>query len=296
MQAGNAAICCRAGVNGGIGAGGGNNGVGLPGLSTVTPAKSEGFVSKIEQALQAAVHGSGSVSGGSIGDTLGGAASGAEAVPFPMVNPYGPLRRAGRVSGINAFPAPRINVQPARNARIFGVREISLPGVRRSVFNMRGDEPIGAPAQSASVSGFEDLAAQVPEGVGLDAGFSGLGSLGAWGGGGGILESVSSYSSGPTKLQTVLGTIQATLPATIAALRANPNNLYSSQSFNPYAPGQYTATAGGGGAGADIGGQAGAAVGNIGDTVSNIVAQHPYLVLAGGAALVLLFMSPPRRR
>ncbi len=100
-----------------------------------------------------------------------------------------------------------------------------------------------------------------------------------------------------SKLQTVLGTIQATLPATIAAFRASPQNIYPGSSYNPYAPSaQQYGQGATGGAVADVGAQAGAAVGNVGDTIGNIVAQHPYLVLAGGAALVLLFMSPPRRR
>ena len=105
--------------------------------------------------------------------------------------------------------------------------------------------------------------------------------------------------SGPSKLQAILGTIQATLPAAIGALRAAPSNIYPGQGGyqNPYAPGagQIYGT-GNVGPVANVGAQAGAAVGNLGDTFGNIVAQHPYLILAGGAALVLLFMSPPRRR
>lgn len=105
------------------------------------------------------------------------------------------------------------------------------------------------------------------------------------------------YASNPTKLQTILGTIQATLPATIQALRAQPANIYPGSMYNPYATnagGMYPGSTGT--PGADIGASAGAAVGNVGDTIGGIVARHPYLVLAGGAALLLLFMNPPRRR
>lgn len=125
------------------------------------------------------------------------------------------------------------------------------------------------------------------------AGFSGLGSLGL---------SLAPYedvyqSSSPTKLQTILGTIQATLPATIQALRATPTNIYPSQTYNPYSTsGSVYPDMGRAGAGADIGASAGAAVGNVGDTISGIVARHPFLVLGAGAALLLLFMNPPRRR
>jgi hypothetical protein len=119
----------------------------------------------------------------------------------------------------------------------------------------------------------------------LDGGFSGPTGI--------------SLPSGPSKLQTILGTIQATLPATIGALRAQPANIFPGQTYNPYASNAGGAYPGQGvtqGGVANIGAQAGAAVGNLGDTFGNIVAQHPYLILAGGAALVLLFMSPPRRR
>jgi hypothetical protein len=130
----------------------------------------------------------------------------------------------------------------------------------------------------------------------LDGGFSGLGFIAPEGDG---WPTGIALPSGPSKLQTILGTIQATLPATIGALRASPTNIYPGGYQNPYAPGagQVYGTGGvTGGAVANVGQQVGGAVGNIGDTFGNIVAQHPYLILAAGAAAVLLFMSPPRRR
>lgn len=129
-----------------------------------------------------------------------------------------------------------------------------------------------------------------PDGSGTpdDEQFAGFGSLGfSWSDFQMIKPSDLSLDSGPSKLQTILGTVQATLPATIQALRANPNNLYPGASYNPV----YQQ-----GAGADIGATAGAAAGNVADSIGGIVARHPYLVLAAGAAAVLLFMNPPRRR
>jgi len=121
-------------------------------------------------------------------------------------------------------------------------------------------------------------------------GFSGLGY--SWAD---MLRPGDLLPSSPTKLQTVLGTIQATLPATIQAIRAQPSNIFPGTSYNPYTT-NYPGAVYPGAAGADIGASAGAAVGNVGDTIGGIVARHPYLVLGGVAAAVLLFMNPPRRR
>lgn len=101
-------------------------------------------------------------------------------------------------------------------------------------------------------------------------------------------------SSSPSKLQTIVGGIATTLPATIQAFRASPQNIYPASGY-----GLYGSNVGGpypNQAGADIGASAGAAVGNVGDTIGGIVARHPYLVLAGVGAAILLFMNPPRRR
>jgi len=45
----------------------------------------------------------------------------------------------------------------------------------------------------------------------------------------------------------------------------------------------------------DIGATAGGALGNLGDSLGQIVYQHPYLTIGAGFALVLLFMTPPSR-
>lgn len=136
-----------------------------------------------------------------------------------------------------------------------------------------------------------------PDGSGVPddeqfAGLSGLGSLGfTWAD---LNPGYPEYSVQPTKLQTILGAIETTLPATIQAFRASPQNIYP---YNPYSttgsvyPQQQYQQ----GAGADIGATAGAAAGNVADSFGSIVQRHPYLVLGAGAALLLLFMNPPRR-
>lgn len=108
-------------------------------------------------------------------------------------------------------------------------------------------------------------------------------------------------SSGPSTLQTILGTIQGTLPATIQAIRAQPSNIFPGTTYNPYTtnypgavyPGSVPATTG---PAAGVGAGVGSAVDTLGGTISRFVVEHPYLVIGGGAALFLLFMNPPRRR
>ena len=177
-------------------------------------------------------------------------------------------------SGSNIIPFPMVNAyKPAIQSRapISGLTAFPV-GVRV------------VPDESAQTTGIPDD----------EQGFSGLGGLGLGPFDAGAFDEYPTVSSGG-KLQTVIGGIAAILPATIQAIRANPSNIYPTQVYNPYNtagsvyPGQQ-------GAGADIGARTGAAVGNIGDTFSNIVTQHPLLVLGAGAALLLLFMNPPRRR
>lgn len=138
-----------------------------------------------------------------------------------------------------------------------------------------------------------------PSGVPDDEQFAGLGSLGAtWSE---FDPGYPGYSLEPGKLQSILGTIQATLPATIQAIRAQPANIFPGTSYNPYAPGNAGGVYPGmqqpyRGAGADIGASAGAAAGNVADSIGGIVQRHPLLVLGAGAAVLLLFMNPPRRR
>jgi hypothetical protein len=102
----------------------------------------------------------------------------------------------------------------------------------------------------------------------------------------------------PTKLQTVLGALQTIVPATIQSIRANPANLYPGNGsvYNPYATGGSNYPGQQGGAVSDVGQRVGGAVGGFGDTIGAIVRDHPYLVLAGGGALALWFLNPPRRR
>ncbi len=281
-----AAVCCGgcasgAGCVSGRANGGGVNGnLGLSlGASptTIRSAPGDGLIKRIEDALTAAIHGGDSVSGaggGSANDS--GIAQGGSVIDFPMINPYSPIKATGSpVTGINAYPWPQSNLQPARNKRVSKIifKEVSQPGIRISNFNTRGNEdaPSGMPGEVGSESlgfAFEEY----PNGVSLP-------------------------SSGPSNLQSILSTIATTLPATISALKKQPyyNPAQGQQAIygqQPYGV-QPGVTQGGI---ANIGAQTGAAVGNLGDAFSNIVATHPYLILAGGAALLLLFMKPPSRR
>lgn len=147
------------------------------------------------------------------------------------------------------------------------VNDVANIGYRVDTFNARGERDDPLPADTESL-GFLDPSESLPSGIGLPR--------------------------QPSNLQLILGTIASTLPATISALKKQP--YYAPGTGTQYSTPGYTTEGGYNQPGANIGAQAGAAVGNVGDTISNIVAQHPLLVLAGGAALVLLFMSPPRRR
>lgn len=104
--------------------------------------------------------------------------------------------------------------------------------------------------------------------------------------------------STPSTLSTILTSITqglATIPAIISAGKQqpyyNPAQL-TQQQQTLY--GQPVRTAGQ--PITSIGAQTGAALGNLGDTFGQIVAQHPYLVMGGGLALLLMFMKPPGRR
>jgi hypothetical protein len=272
MSFGDAAVCCgkaAAGAAGGYTSDGTGASTSLPGLSgslgsTVRP-KGAGydFLRKVEDALQAAIHGSDNVDGL---DALGsGAASGAgNVIDFPMRDPYRPLATrpySAPLPGYTAFPSPGNNLQASRNRFI-----------KVNVFNARGgaeaDPPDEANPGNQSL-GYVDPFSEIPGGIGLP--------------------------SGPSKLQEIISGIQNTLPATVAAFRASPQNLTYTPVYQGAQGGAYPVS-NAYPAGAAIGSQAGAAVGNVGDTIGKIVAQHPYLVLGGVAAAVLLFMSPPRRR
>lgn len=267
---GSMAVCCSYGHNGagcrsgsgGSGSGGGSRG----GSGSGAPGSGGGLFDRIGDAIRDAV-----TPGGGAGDSGGGGGAGGShllyggggnVVPFPMADPYKPVRKARvPVTGYTRWPGK---------------------------YNVLGDRFYGIEPAPIAVEG--------PDGDKV-ATFSGLGGLGF---GPDIFTTPSTFptgiqlpSSNPGTLQTILGTIQATLPATIMAIRATPSNIYPQAGYNPayqQAPVYYN------GAGADIGARAGAAAGNIGDAIGGIVANHPYLVLAGGAALLLLFMNPPRRR
>ncbi len=241
----------------------------IGGVKVNVPRSGKGLLQQIGEALNNAIHGgdAGSAGRGVGADRAARSYSGgANVIPFPMVNPFKPVVNTGApVTALTAFP-DRFTYE-----------------VEGSV---NGSEPDD---EQSSLDGFSGLA-----GLGYswaDFGQALPSPLETWGG--------SGITSGPTKLQTILGTIQATLPATIQAIRAQPSNIFPGTSYNPYTTNYPGATYPGGdprSAGADIGASAGAAVGNVGDTIGGIVARHPYLVLGGVAAVLLLFMNPPRRR
>lgn len=281
LQTQGALCCAKAGQTGGGCAIGGRNGLGVgiggkvgsAGLTFGSSSDNRTILQKLSDALDQAIHGgdSGGIGASSSVASGTGYGSGANVIPFPMVSPYRPIGDADiPVSGLFAWPSQRgrivsVNARPTKS------------------FNARGDEA----RQSGEPTGESD------DEQSSDS-FSGFGFLdpGIAGGGG-----ISLPQSGPSTLQTILGTIQATLPATIQAIRAQPSNIYPGNVYNPYSTNYPGATYPGAQApGANIGAQAGAAVGNVGDTLGNIVAQHPYLVLAGVGAAILLFMQPPRRR
>lgn len=115
-------------------------------------------------------------------------------------------------------------------------------------------------------------------------------------------QGVSLPGSGGSLAERILASIRGILPgipAIISAARAQPY-------YNPAQLGQGQQTVYGvpvqgsdyrtGAAGTSIGAQTGAALGNLGDTFGAIVAEHPYLVMAAGAAVVLWLTKPPGRR
>lgn len=217
----------------------------------------QGLIEQIGAALDQAIHGGDSMPGGGGNVSAGGGGgSTSNVIDFPLVNPYKSAVQTGS-------PITGLTAWPNKGR----LREVPDDG-----------------------SGIPDD----------EQGFSGLGSLGFSLGpfDSNVYGSEYPYPyPSPSKLQTIIGAIQATLPATIQAIRAQPSNIYPGQTYNPYAsnagglyPGSQT------GAGADIGARTGAAVGQVGDMFSGIVQQHPLLLLGAGAALLLLFMNPPRRR
>lgn len=232
------------------------------------PGAGGGFMQRVTDAIQNAVHpdsGPGVGGDGYNVDGGGSYASSAQVVPFPVVSPYRPLT-ATRVpiEGLTAFP---------KSGYYFNGEPVSD-------FNVEGDDPNeNMPPGFETLQGFPDPGANAPVGIGL---------------------SQENYSPLGMKWEGVIGQIVQGVPGIISAGKSQP--YYDpSQSSNPQlfpqqVYGEGVGVVGPGGAGANIGSQAGAAVGNIGDTISNIVSQNPLLVLGLGAAALLLFMRPPGRR
>jgi hypothetical protein len=193
-------------------------------------------------------------------------------VPFPMHDPYGPVNKAG-------VPVPGYNEWPPR-ANVMGKTFYGLSGQAAALRQKR------AQSEDRGLSGFS-----IFDGGGAfsDTGFlpgtPGLGS-GLPGGGGSSIW------------QSILSTIQSTLPATISAIKKQPY----------YPPGYGIQQPGGGvvygadgsivstGSAAASGAQLGAGLANVGNSLSSFVAANPLLVLGGAVALFLLFKEPPRRR
>jgi len=273
---GAAAVCCEysPGTTGaGYRSGSGNVGAGLRGSVTTGPdGKPASILQVIENALNQAIHGGDSGASAGAASGGGGGASGfiraLSEVEFPMTNPYQPVGDAKvPASPQFAWPGAGLRLVPSPS-------QPSQAGRRgRQVFNAEGDEDIGPPADKET--GSESLGFSFSDSAGIALPFE---------------------SSNPSKLQTIVGGIVAALPATIQAARANPSNIYPGTVYGPYSSNAGGSYPGRAGAGSDIGASAGAAVGNVGDTLGGIVARHPVLTLAGVMAAVLLFMNPPRRR
>jgi len=256
--------------------------LGGPGVSSSGPAATSGantsrapggLLQRIGEAFDNAIHG-GDGGGAQAQRLINSAArtyaGGANVIPFPMVNPFKPvLQTRAPVTALTRFP-DRFTYSVAST----------------------GAEPDD---EQSSFDGLSGLAlADGNSGVGLGSAIDDLGPAPL------PPVYVPRTSSGGSTLQTILGTIQATLPATIEAFRASPSNIFPGTSYNPYATnagGVYPGTtAGTGRAAEDVGAGVGRAADTLGGTLSRFVAEHPYMVIGGGAALALWFMNPPRRR
>lgn len=272
---GQAAVCCgnNVGLNfdGGLQIGDSVADVkvlgGMPRFSGGSAKPGGGLIQQIENAIQAAIHpDSALTSSVDISRSPGG-----EVIPFPVVSPYRPLTATrAPVAGLTAFPKSGYYFNGEPNI------DFNSPETGES------DEDEQVPAGHESL-GFIDPAAGMTSGVSLP-----------------YSQSFGPQQpSGPSRLQSILGAISTTLPATISAFKSQPyyNPAQGAYPQSAYPQGVYATQAGPTGGGvADIGAQAGAAVGGLGDTVGKIVADHPYIVLAAGAAVLLMFMKPPGRR
>lgn len=263
------AACCQyqAGDTPGYGVTPDARPVSVGGVQVNVPRSAQGLLAQIGSALDRAIHGGDSLPMQTLLTSAARTYSGgANVIPFPMVNPFKPVIQTGApVTALTRFP----------NRFTYSVENT-------------GSEP------DDEQSGFGGL-----EGLGLDSGNPVVGLSGEIDtfGPPPPVPILSATSGGHSTLQSILGTIQGTLPATIEALRANPSNIFPGTSYNPYATNSGGAYPGGTGRAAeDVGAGVGRAADTLGGTFSRFVAEHPYLVIGGGAALVLLFMNPPRRR
>lgn len=222
------------------------------------------FLQRVEQAVQVAVHPDSVPLTGGDGD----GSQGANVIPFPVVSPYRPLTATRvPVAGLTAFPK----------------RGYPFNGESNADFNPGGYDPNDRVPPGHESLGFLDPVGSAPIGIGLN-----------------------DYSPLGMKWEGIIGQITQTTPAIISAVRGNP--YYDpSQNFNPQLTPPYESTRSAGqapegyyyddrGTLRQIGSNVGGAVGSIGQSLSDFVQRNPLLVLGGGAALVLLFMSPPRRR
>lgn len=222
------------------------------------------FLERVEQAVQAAVHPNSPIRVASDSGVVG-----SNVVPFPVVSPYRPLTATrAPIAGLTAFPNKGYHFNSEANAD----------------FNRNGDDPNDFIPPGHESLGFIDPVGTAPIGVGLDE-----------------------YSPMGMKWEGIIGQITQTTPAIISAVRGQP--YYDpSQNVNPQlspatqavlastrpAPeGYYYDDRG---SLRQIGSEVGGAVGSVGQSVSDFVQRNPLLVLGGGVALVLLFMTPPRRR
>lgn len=278
----NAAACCaytpESGSTPGYGTTPDTKPVTVGGVQVNVPRSPGGLLSQIGAALDQAVHGGDSATAQGLVESAARTYSGgANVVPFPMVNPYKPVVAAGiPVSGMTAWP------------KRFPYK----------VADTGGGEP------DDEQSSFDGLSGGAT-GLSLGDGNTGLGAaideIG-------LPPPVPVYRSSGSTLQTILGTIQATLPATIQAIRAQPSNIFPGTTYGPYAtnaggtyPGSQAIPPEGyyydqSGSLRKVGSAVGGAVGSVGQSLMDFVRTNPLLVLGGGVALVLLFMNPPKRR
>lgn len=265
------AVCCQYASENYGGVPADTKPVSIGGVQVNVPRSPKGLLGQIGKAFNDAVHGGdGTVSRNAVQALVNSAArtysGGANVVPFPMVNPFKPVIATGApVTGLTRWP----------NRFTYEVENTdSEPDDEQSSFDgLSGITGIGLGAP------VDEIGLPPPPPV-----------------------YVPRVPTGPSTLQTILGTIQATLPATIQSFRANPSNIFPGTAYNPYTTNYPGASYPGSapystnGAAEGVGAGVGRAADTLGGTISRFVTEHPYLVIGGGAALVLLFMNPPRRR